>query len=84
MSWESGGGVAEFCVLGPEHPRNTRMGGLSPCSNRGEQIPGVGGGGWVGEAEERVKFTSGMLLKAEGAAVRRPSPPPLHASASTI
>lgn len=40
MSWPSGGGVGEFCVLGPDHPRNSEMGGLSPCSkNRGEQIP---------------------------------------------
>lgn len=45
--------MGEFCVLGPEHPRNTGMGGLSPCSNRGEQIPGggVGGGGGGGKSE---------------------------------
>lgn len=41
MSWESGGGVGEFGVLGPDHPRSSGMGGLSPCSkNRGEQVPG--------------------------------------------
>lgn len=33
--------------------------------------------GWgVGEEEERVKFTRGMLLKAEGAAVLSPPLPP--------
>lgn len=34
------------------------MGGLSPCSNRGEQIPGgVGGGaGGAGEADEESEI----------------------------
>lgn len=50
MSWESGVGVGEFCVLGSDHPRSSGMGGLSPCSkNRGEQMGGRRG--------KRVQFT---------------------------
>lgn len=67
MSWEQRERVGEFYVLGPNHPKNSRMAGLSPCSkNRGEQIPGGGVG------DERVEFTRGILLKAEGAAGSSP------------
>lgn len=72
MSWESVRGVGELCMLGPAHPRNAGMGGPSPCSNRGEQIPDGGSG-----EEESVKFTREILLKAEIAAVRSPPPMPL-------
>lgn len=61
-------------MLGPEHPRNTGMGGLSPCSNRGVQIPGggVGGGGGGGKSEIHQRDAP----KAEGAAVLSPPLPP--------
>lgn len=43
MSWESGG-VGECCALGPDHPRSSGMGGLSPSSESIDvQVLRVGG-----------------------------------------
>lgn len=67
MSRESGGSVGEFCVLGPDHPRSSGMGGLSPCSETPRRADGGRG--------ERVPFTRGILPKPVGAVVHSALPP---------